>query len=73
MVRFPQGVIAANLLAYLDLDETRPAAAEALIMQARADVVETLTYCADDENTTGQRLKALLMDIPPYSVDAKAP
>lgn len=72
LVRFPQGVVAANLLEYLDLDETRPAAAEALIMQARADVVETLTVCADDENTTGKRLKALLMDIPPYSVDANA-
>ena len=73
LFRFPQGVIAANLLEYLDFDETRPAAAEALIMQARADVVETLAHCGDDENTNGKRLKALLMDIPPYSVDAKAP
>lgn len=73
LVRFPQGVVAANLLQYLDLDETRPAAAEALIMQARADVVETLAHCADDENNNGQRLRALLMDIPPYSVDANAP
>ena len=72
LVRFPQGVVAAELVKYLDLDETRPEAAEALIMQARADVVETLTKCGDDTNETGKRLKALLMDIPPYSGDAGA-
>lgn len=70
LVRFPQGVVAADLVKYLDLDETSPEAAEALVMQARADVVETLTKCGDANSETGKRLKALLMDIPPFAGNA---
>ena len=58
--------MASNLHGYLDLDETRPEAAEALVMQAHADVVETLAHCADDTDADGKRLKALLMTLPPY-------
>ena len=67
LVRFPQGVAASNLHDYLDLDETRIEASEALVMQAQADVVETLADCADDANPDGRRLRALLIDIPPHS------
>lgn len=67
LIRFPQGVVASNLHDYLDLDETRPEAAEALVMQAHADVVETLAHCADDTDADGKRLKELLMAIPPYN------
>lgn len=72
LVRFPQGVVATELHDYLDLDETRPKALEALVMQAQADVNETIAYCADESNLEGRKLKALLMNIPPYcGVDTK--
>lgn len=67
IVRFPRGVVAASALGYLDLDEASDAAAEVLIMQAQADVNETLSYCADANNVTGRQLRALLMGAPLYS------
>ncbi len=69
LIRFPRGVVAADTLPYLDLDETSDAASEALIMQAQADVTDTLSACADENNEDGQLLKALLMDIPPCSAE----
>ena len=66
LVRFPRGVVATELHDYLDLDEARPEATEALVMQAQADVNETFSYCGDESSLGGRQLKALLMDIPPY-------
>ena len=67
LIRFPQGVVATELHDYLDLDETSPIAIEALVMQAQADVNETLSLCGDETNPNGKKLKDLLMGIPPLN------
>ena len=67
IVRFPHGKIPADIMKYLDLDETAPAALEALVAQAQADVNETLSRCGDARNLDGQLLNTLLNSLPPIS------
>jgi predicted acylesterase/phospholipase RssA len=64
VVRFPRGEIPADLMQYLDLDETRPAAAEALINQARHDVHLTNSICGDPEHREGRLICGLFEDLP---------
>ena len=64
IVRFPHGMVPANIMKYLDLDETSTAAMAALIDQAQTDVYETLSCCGDASNEEGQLLHALLNDLP---------
>lgn len=72
VVRFPRGQIPADVMQYLDLDETRPAAAEALINQARHDVNMTNSACGDPDNREGRLVCSLFEDLPPVSSDAFA-
>ena len=64
IVRFPQGKVPADIMKYLDLDETSTAAMDALIAQAQTDVYETLSRCGDASDDKGQLLHALLNDLP---------
>ena len=65
IVRFPHGKVPAEIMRYLDLDETSSAAMDALEAQARTDVYETLSRCGDDADTEGQLLHMLLNELPP--------
>jgi hypothetical protein len=49
---------------YLDLDETRPEAANALINQARHDVNMTNSACGDPDNPEGRLICRLFEDLP---------
>ena len=65
VVRFPHGEVSADLMQYLDLDETRDIALEALIGKAQDDVSETLSQCSDSSNSEGQMLDSLFSTLPP--------
>ncbi len=64
IVRFPHGTVPANVMRYLDLDETSPKAMEALVAQAQKDVSETLSLCGDRDDARGQLLNSLLNALP---------
>ena len=64
IVRFPHGRVPADIMKYLDLDETSTVAMDALIAQAQTDVYETLSRCGDASDDEGQLLHALLNDLP---------
>ena len=65
VVRFPHGTVPANVMEYLDLDETRPEALDAMEEQATKDISETLSRTGDSDDPSGQLLDSLLMEIPP--------
>jgi len=57
---------------YLDLDETRPAAADALINQARHDVNMTNSACGDPDHREGRLICGLFEDLPVIANDELA-
>ena len=65
IVRFPHGKVPADIMKYLDLDETSTAAMNALVSQAQTDLYETLSRCGDPSDHEGQLLDTLLNDLPP--------
>lgn len=67
IVRFPHGNVPADIMKYLDLDETDPTALEALVDQAQADVNETLSRCGEARDTDGRLLDNLLNSLPPIA------
>lgn len=67
IVRFPHGRVPADIMKYLDLDETSPTALEALVAQAQADVNETLSRCSDTKDADGQLLNTLMNSLPPIT------
>lgn len=64
IVRFPHGKVPANIMKYLDLDETDSAAMNALEVQAQTDVYETLSRCGNAADVEGQLLNTLLNELP---------
>ena len=64
IIRFPQGTVPAEFMAYLALDETHADAMGALVAQAQADVDKTESNCSDGANEEGQILHALFNEIP---------
>ena len=64
IVRFPHGKVPAEVMKYLELDETDSAAMDALQGQAQTDVYETLSRCGDALDTEGQLLHTLLDELP---------
>lgn len=64
-VKFPSATAPKSLDQYLDLDETRPEALDALVSQANEDVNETIRCCKESGNDVGIRLKALFGNLPP--------
>ena len=72
IIRFPHGSVSANLMRYLDLDETDPAAMAALVSQAHTDVSATLARSGDPNDADGKLLHELFMQIP-TTMAAKIP
>ncbi len=69
LVRFPRQSVPASLMPYLSLDETRPAAIDALINQARSDAHMTNSVCTDPTSTEGPLIRSLFMDMPERTAD----
>jgi hypothetical protein len=64
ILRFPRDQIPAALMPYLDLDDTRSAAMEALIAQARTDAEMTNSRCVDLASREGRMICGLFQDAP---------
>ena len=64
VIRFPRESVPAPLMEYLDLDDTRDEAAEALIGQANLDANMTNSRCSDPNDNEGKIVNQLFMDIP---------
>jgi len=64
IVRFPSQQVPAALMPYLDLDDTRPEAAEALVRQASSDADMTNSRCGDPNDADGQLVRRLFMEMP---------
>jgi hypothetical protein len=65
VVRFPSNQVPAAMLKYLDLDDTRSEAADALLSQARADADMTNSRCSDPNDREGVLVNRLFISIPP--------
>jgi hypothetical protein len=65
ILRFPRDQVPGALLPYLDLDDTRPEAVDALVNQARTDADMTNSRCADSRSREGTLITGLFMDAPP--------
>ena len=64
VIRFPYGNIPANMMQYLDLDDSSEEAMGALISQARSDADKTRSICQDSNNPDGKRIIGLLNSLP---------
>jgi uncharacterized protein len=63
-MRFPRGHVPAEMLQYLDLDDTRPEANRALMAQAHRDAEMTNSRTNDDKDCEGLLIKELFMNMP---------
>jgi patatin-like phospholipase/acyl hydrolase len=74
VVRFPSGKAPTAILQYLDLDDARPQAMDALVSQARADVNLTKAMCDDPHSSDGALIRTLFSMLPalPPSSEASA-
>lgn len=68
IIRFPREQIPAALMPFLDLDDTRPEAADALMKQARTDANMTNSACNNPKNRSGKFVSRLFMDMPELRV-----
>ena len=59
MIRFPRETVPANMMQYLELDETRPEALTALVNLARNDVNMTNSRCGNSEDVQGSMIVKL--------------
>lgn len=73
IVRFPSQQVPAALMPYLDLDDTRPEAAEALVRQASSDADMTNSRCGDPNDAEGQLVQRLFMEMPEKSAAGARP
>lgn len=64
ILRFPSDKVPAALMPYLELDDTRPEAIEALVNQARTDADMTNSRCGDPTNADGQLICRLFSEAP---------
>ena len=64
VIQFPSEQVPAALMGYLDLDETRDEAAQALIKQANSDANFTNSRCNDPQDRAGYLVNQLFMKIP---------
>ena len=63
VIRFPRDTVPANMMQYLDLDETRPEALKALVNLARNDVNMTNSRCGNSEDMQGSMIVKLFSDL----------
>lgn len=64
VVRFPRVPVPAALMPYLDLDETRPEAIEALINQAKTDADTANSRCSDSKDEEGRLICGVFESAP---------
>lgn len=69
IVRFPADKIPAALMSYLDLDETRPEALDALIRHARQDANMTNSKIMSGD-ADGRMIESLFLSMPPRAPGA---
>lgn len=65
VIRFPSDKVPGALLPYLELDDTREAAMDALINQARTDADMTNSRCGSDRDEVAELICGLFEDAPP--------
>lgn len=68
IVRFPSDKIPAALMPFLDLDETRPAALDALMRQAKHDASMTNSQVMQ-RTAEGQRIESLFLSMPTLAAE----
>lgn len=72
VIQFPSEQVPAALMGYLDLDETRDAAAQALIKQANSDANLTNSRCNDPQDREGRLVNQLFMEMPTQQPEGSA-
>ena len=65
-IRFPRKDVPASMMPFLALDDTRREAIDRLIEQANSDADMTRSACDDQNDPKGQRIRAMLDDLPSY-------
>lgn len=65
VIRFPSDKVPAALLPYLDLDDTREAAMDALVNQARTDADMTHSRCGAERDEVANLICGLFEEAPP--------
>lgn len=68
IVRFPHGRPPADIMRFLELDETSAKGMDALVAQAQTDVYEALSRCGDRGDDDGRLLHTLFSELPPTVV-----
>lgn len=64
IVRFPREQVPAQLMQYLDLDDTSTEARNALTAQAHKDAEMANSRCGDDKDAEGVLVRNLFMEVP---------
>jgi len=64
ITRFPREAVPAEMMQYLDLDDTREKSSAALLSLARTDADLTNSKCCDASNPEGVRVKQLFESMP---------
>lgn len=64
IIRFPRDEVPAAMMQYLDLDETRPEAADSLIQLAKSDANLTNSKCGNPEDREGRMMDRLFREMP---------
>jgi hypothetical protein len=64
IIRFPRDEVPAAMMQYLDLDETRPEAADSLIQLAKSDANMTNSKCGNLKDREGQMMNRLFREMP---------
>ncbi len=71
IIRFPADKVPASVMPFLELDDTREEAMDALIRQARTDADMTNSRCGDPNSREGRIISAVFGDAP--VLDARTP
>ena len=73
VLRFPRDDVPGALLQYLDLDDTRPEAVDALINQARSDADMANSRCSDPSSPEARLICGLFDTIPAQEASRRTP
>lgn len=69
VIRFPREPVPASMMQYLDLDDTRKDASEALIGLAQTDANSTNSRCTDPRDAEGVLVRTLFESLPELEVE----
>lgn len=70
IIRFPADKVPASIMPFLELDDTREEALDALVRQARTDADTTNSRCGDPDSKDGRIISAVFADAPILDVEA---